>query len=194
MLHVLEDAKAGELVVPQDLLESSTRRLANMVPAEAELWCEPDYIVERGEVAEKILDVAKNRKADLIVLGTILVIQKQEMIRVLYAERTLSERFIKHMLSRNIQVEEDLIDQLFKSSEKRLARTLLLLAHYGKQDKPEKMVPDVSQEMLAETIGTTRSRVNFFMNKFRKQGFIEYGGKLRGLRINKSLLSVVLQD
>jgi CRP-like cAMP-binding protein len=194
MLHVLEDAKAGELVVPQDLLESSTRRLANMVPAEAELWCEPDYIDERGEVAEKILDVAKNRKADLIVLGTILVIQKQEMIRVLYAERTLSERFIKHMLSRNIQVEEDLIDQLFKSSEKRLARTLLLLAHYGKQDKPEKMVPDVSQEMLAEMIGTTRSRVNFFMNKFRKRGLIEYGSKLRGLRINKSLLDVVLHD
>jgi len=132
--------------------------------------------------------------ATTITSSTILVIQKQEMIRVLHAERTLSERFIKHMLSRNIQVEEDLIDQLFNSSEKRLARTLLLLAHYGKQDKPEKMVPDVSQEMLAEMIGTTRSRVNFFMNKFRKRGFIEYGGKLQGLRINKALLDVVLHD
>jgi CRP/FNR family cyclic AMP-dependent transcriptional regulator len=132
--------------------------------------------------------------ATTITSSTILVIQKQEMIRVLHAERTLSERFIKHMLSRNIQVEEDLIDQLFNSSEKRLARTLLLLAHYGKQDKPEKMVPDVSQEMLAEMIGTTRSRVNFFMNKFRKRGFIEYGGKQRGLRINKALLDVVLHD
>lgn len=130
--------------------------------------------------------------ATTITKSTILVIQKQEMIRVLHAERTLSERFIKHMLSRNIQVEADLIDQLFNSSEKRLARTLLLLAHYGKQDKPDKMVPDVSQEMLAEMIGTTRSRVNFFMNKFRKRGFIEYGGKLRGLRINKALLDVVL--
>jgi CRP/FNR family cyclic AMP-dependent transcriptional regulator len=122
------------------------------------------------------------------------VIEKQEMIRLLHAERVLSERFIKHMLLRNIQVEEDLIDQLFNSSEKRLARTLLLLARYGKQDNPEKMVHDVSQEMLAEMIGTTRSRVNFFLNKFRKQGFIEYGGGLRGLQVNKSLLSVVLQD
>ncbi|MGD0908446.1 MAG: Crp/Fnr family transcriptional regulator [Candidatus Acidiferrales bacterium] len=130
--------------------------------------------------------------ATTITRSTILAIQKQEMIRVLHAERTLSERFIKHMLSRNIQVEEDLIDQLFNSSEKRLARTLLLLAHYGKQEKPEKMVPNVSQEMLAEMIGTTRSRVNFFMNKFRKRGFIEYGGKLRGLQIKKSLLSVIL--
>jgi CRP/FNR family transcriptional regulator, cyclic AMP receptor protein len=136
----------------------------------------------------------RGHTATTITSTTILVIQKQEMIRVLHAERTLSERFIKHMLSRNIQVEEDLIDQLFNSSEKRLARTLLLLAHYGKQDKPEKMVPNVSQEMLAEMIGTTRSRVNFFMNKFRKRGFIEYGGKLRGLRINKTLLDVVLHD
>jgi CRP/FNR family cyclic AMP-dependent transcriptional regulator len=132
--------------------------------------------------------------ATTITRSTILVIEKQEMIRLLHAERVLSERFIKHMLSRNIQVEEDLIDQLFNSSEKRLARTLLLLAHYGKQDKPEQIVPNISQEMLAEMIGTTRSRVNFFMNKFRKRGFVEYGGKLRGLQINKSLLSIVLRD
>jgi CRP-like cAMP-binding protein len=96
-----------------------------------------------------------------------------------------------YMLSRNIRIEEDLIDQLFNSSEKRLARTLLLLARYGKEDQPQKIVPKVSQEMLAEMIGTTRSRVNFFMNKFRKLGFVRYNG---GLHINSSLLSVVLHD
>jgi CRP-like cAMP-binding protein len=95
------------------------------------------------------------------------------------------------MLARNIRIEEDLVDQLFNSSEKRLARTLLLLARYGKQDKPARVLPKVSQEVLAEMVGTTRSRVNFFMNKFRKMGFIEYNG---GLKINNSLLSVVLHD
>jgi CRP-like cAMP-binding protein len=113
------------------------------------------------------------------------------MVRVLHEEHTFSDRFISYMLGRNIRIEEDLVDQLFNSSEKRLARTLLLLARYGKQDKPEKMVPKISQEMLAEMIGTTRSRVNFFMNKFRKMGFIDYNG---GLHINTSLLSVVLHD
>jgi CRP/FNR family cyclic AMP-dependent transcriptional regulator len=98
---------------------------------------------------------------------------------------------VAYMLSRNIRIEEDLIDQLFNSSEKRLARTLLLLARYGKQDQPQKIVPKVSQEMLAEMIGTTRSRVNFFMNKFRKLGFVRYNG---GLHINSSLLSVVLHE
>jgi len=113
------------------------------------------------------------------------------MVRVLHEEHAFSDRFIAYMLGRNIRIEEDLVDQLFNSSEKRLARTLLLLARYGKQDKPEKIVPKISQEMLAEMIGTTRSRVNFFMNKFRKMGFIEYNG---GLHINTSLLSVVLHD
>lgn len=129
--------------------------------------------------------------AATITRSTILVIEKPEMIRLLHAEPALSERFIKHMLSRNIRVVEDLIDQLFNSTEKRLARTLLLLAHYGKQDKPGELLSEISQEMLAEMIGATRPRVNFFMNKFRKRGYIEYGGNLRGLRINKSLLSVV---
>jgi CRP/FNR family transcriptional regulator, cyclic AMP receptor protein len=132
--------------------------------------------------------------AATITRATILVVEKSEMIRLLHTERALSERFIKHMLSRNIRVEEDLIDQLFNHSEKRLARTLLLLAHYGKHDTPEQMVPNISQEVLAEMVGTTRSRVNLFMNKFRKLGFIKYGGRLRGLQIDKSLLSVVLQD
>jgi CRP/FNR family transcriptional regulator, cyclic AMP receptor protein len=113
------------------------------------------------------------------------------MIRVLHDEHEFSDRFITYMLSRNIRIEEDLVDQLFNSSEKRLARTLLLLARYGQQDKPQRVLPKVSQETLAEMVGTTRSRVNFFMNKFRKLGFIKYNG---GLQINTSLLSVVLHD
>jgi CRP/FNR family transcriptional regulator, cyclic AMP receptor protein len=131
--------------------------------------------------------------ATAIAPTAVLVIEKNEMTRVLHGEHEFSDRFIAYMLSRNIRVEEDLIDQLFNSSEKRLARALLLLAHYGGQGQPEKMLSNVSQETLAEMIGTTRSRINYFMNKFRKLGFIEYGDRLRGLRINKSLLSVVLQ-
>src|ERR1700730_17383741 len=122
---------------------------------------------------------------------TVLVIDKNEMIRILHAEHTFSDRFISYMLSRNIRVEEDLVDQLFNSTEKRLARTLLLLARYGKQDQPQRVLPKVSQEMLAEIIGTSRSRVNLFMNKFKKLGFIKYDG---GIQINTSLLSVVLHD
>jgi CRP-like cAMP-binding protein len=123
---------------------------------------------------------------------TLLVIEKKEMIRVLHAESAFSERFMAYMLARNIRIEQDLIDQLFNSSEKRLARTLLLLARYGKQDQPQKVLPTVSQETLAEMIGTTRSRVNFFMNKFRELGFIGYNKG--GLHINTSLLSVVLHE
>jgi len=122
---------------------------------------------------------------------TLLVIQKEELLRVLHAEHELSDHFIAYMLAHNIRVEEDLIDQLFNSSEKRLARTLLLLARYGKEDKPDRILPKVSQETLAEMIGTTRSRVNFFMNKFRKLGFIEYNGKIK---VNQSLLTVVLHE
>ncbi len=129
--------------------------------------------------------------ATAVAATTVLVIEKKEMIRVLHAEHAFSDRFISYMLSRNIRIEEDLVDQLFNSSEKRLARTLLLLARYGKEEKPQKMVPKISQEMLAEMVGTTRSRVNFFMNKFKKLGFIKYNG---GLHIDTSLLSVVLHD
>jgi len=129
--------------------------------------------------------------ATAVTRTSILFIEKSEMIRVLHAEHAFSDRFISHMLARNIRIEEDLIDQLFNSSEKRLARTLLLLARYGKDDQPHGVLPKVSQETLAEMIGTTRSRVNFFMNKFRKLGFIKYNG---GLQINTSLLSVVLHD
>jgi CRP/FNR family cyclic AMP-dependent transcriptional regulator len=130
--------------------------------------------------------------ATTVAPTTVLVIEKDEMIRALHEEHEFSDRFIAHMLGRNIRVEEDLIDQLFNSSEKRLARTLLLLARYGEQDKPQMMLPKVSQEMLAEMIGTTRSRVNFFMNKFRKLGFIQYNNSQ--VHINKSLLNVVLHD
>ena len=129
--------------------------------------------------------------ATTIAPTTVLVIEKKQMMRVLHEEHEFSDRFIAYMLARNIRVEEDLIDQMFNSSEKRLARTLLLLARYGAQSEPQKMLPKVSQEMLAEMIGTTRSRVNFFMNKFRKLGFIQYNG---GLHINSSLLSVVLHE
>jgi CRP-like cAMP-binding protein len=123
--------------------------------------------------------------------STVLRIEKQQMIRLLHDQPRFSDRFIAYVLARNIRVEADLVDQLFSSSEKRLARTLLLLARYGKEDKPHRVLPKMSQEMLAEMIGTTRSRVNFFMNKFRKLGFIDYNGELR---INDSLISVVLHD
>lgn len=129
--------------------------------------------------------------ATAITASAVLVIDKKEMLRVLHDRQELSDRFIAFMLSRNIRIEEDLIDQLFNSSEKRLARTLLLLASYGKEDVAHRVLPKLSQETLAEMIGTTRPRVNFFMNKFRKLGFIKYNG---GLQVNSSLLSVVLHD
>jgi CRP/FNR family transcriptional regulator, cyclic AMP receptor protein len=129
--------------------------------------------------------------ATTIAPTTVLVIEKDEMIRVLHGEHEFSDRFIAHMLARNIRVEADLVDQLFNSTEKRLARTLLLLARYGTPGNPQKAIPKVSQEMLAEIIGTTRSRVNMFMNKFKKLGFITYDGEIH---INDSLLSVVLHD
>jgi len=129
--------------------------------------------------------------ATAIAATVALVIDRNEMIRVLHLEHELSDRFISFMLSRNIRIEEDLVDQLFNSSEKRLARALLLLARFGKQDNPQTLLPKVSQEMLAEMVGTTRSRVNFFMNKFRKLGFIHYNG---GIEVRNSLLSVVLHD
>jgi CRP-like cAMP-binding protein len=129
--------------------------------------------------------------ATAIAASTILLIEKAEMVRLLHGEPELSDRFLSHVLSRNIRIEEDLVDQLFNSSEKRLARTLLLLARYGRDDTPVRVIPSMSQQILAEMVGTTRSRVNLFMNKFRKLGFIEYNG---GITIKKSLLSVVLHD
>ena len=129
--------------------------------------------------------------ATAIAATTVMRIPKREMMRTLHEQHDFSDRFIAHILARNIRIEEDLVDQLFNSSEKRLARTLLLLARYGRPDTVQRALPKLSQETLAEMVGTTRSRVNFFMNKFRKLGFIEYNG---GIKINNSLLSVVLHD
>ena len=122
---------------------------------------------------------------------TVLVIEKGAMLQLLRDEPKLSERFIAYMLGRNLRVEADLVDHLFNSSEKRLARTLLLLARYGDQEGPQQRIPQISQETLAEMVGTTRSRVNFFLNKFRDLGFLEYNGDLK---VNTSLLSLVLHD
>jgi CRP-like cAMP-binding protein len=129
--------------------------------------------------------------ATAVADSSILLVDKQRMVRLLHAKHALSDRFITHMLARNIRIEEDLIDQLFNSSEKRLARTLLLLARYGKHDKPVRAVPPISQSTLAQMVGTTRSRVNFFMKKFQRLGFIDYAN---GLKVNNSLLTVVLHD
>ena len=128
--------------------------------------------------------------ATAVVASSVLVIEKEAMVRLLHEESTFSDRFINYMVNRNMRIEADLVDQLFNSSEKRLARTLLLLARYG-DTNPQRKLPKISQETLAEMIGATRSRVNFFMNKFRKLGLIEYNG---GLKINASLLSIVLHD
>jgi len=131
--------------------------------------------------------------ASAVVPSVILLVAKEAMVQLLHKQHAMSDRFIAHMLSRNIRIEEDLIDQLFNSSEKRLARTLLLLARYGNQDKPTRLVPTISQATLADMIGTTRSRVNFFLNKFKRLGFIEYTAE-NPMKINPSLLSVVLHD
>jgi len=133
------------------------------------------------------------RMATATAIGpsTMLRIAQRAMMRVLHGQQAFSDLFMRHVLLRNIQVEADLVDQLFNSSEKRLARALLLIAHYGNQGEPQAELPSISQETLAEMIGTTRARVNFFMNRFRKLGFIEYNG---GLKVHNSLLSVVLHD
>jgi CRP-like cAMP-binding protein len=128
--------------------------------------------------------------ATAITTSSVLVIEKEAMVRLLHEEPLFADRFLSHMLQRNIRIEADLVDQLFNSSEKRLARTLLLLARYG-QVNPQRKLPKISQETLAEMIGATRSRVNFFMNKFRRLGLIEYNG---GLKVNSSLLNIVLHD
>src|SRR6185312_3952985 len=148
----------------------------------------PGDFLGEGCLAGQLICMAT---ATTVAPTTVLVIEKNEMIRVLHGEHQFSDRFIAYMLARNIRVEEDLIDQLFNSTEKRLARTLLLLARYGKPGNPQKVLLKISQEMLAEMVGTTRSRVNFFMNKFRKLGFIQYNGEIQ---IDDSLLSVVLHE
>jgi len=147
-----------------------------------------DFIGEGGLAGQPV----RMATATAVTPVTALVIENKEMFKVLHSESAFSDRFITYMLERNVRIEEDLIDQLFNSSEKRLARTLLLLSRYGKEDKPQKVLPKIPQETLAEMVGTTRSRINFFMNKFRKMGFIQYDNG--GLQIHSSLLSVVLHD
>ncbi|MGC1904244.1 MAG: Crp/Fnr family transcriptional regulator [Candidatus Acidiferrum sp.] len=146
-----------------------------------------DFFGEGGMAGQKL----RIATATAVVPTTVLIIEKDEMMRVLHTEHALSDRFISHILARNIRVEADLVDQLFNSTEKRLARTLLLLARYGEEGQSGKILQKVSQETLAEIIGTTRSRVNMFMNNFRKMGFIEYNGQIK---INKSLLTLVLHE
>jgi CRP/FNR family cyclic AMP-dependent transcriptional regulator len=148
----------------------------------------PGDFVGEGCLASQPVRLAT---ATAISNSTIIRLEKAAMIRVLHDEPAFSEMFVSYLLSRNMRIEEDLVDQLFNSSEKRLARVLLLLANFGKEGKPEPAIAKISQETLAEMIGTTRSRVSFFMNKFRKMGFIEYNGELH---IHSSLLNIVLHD
>jgi CRP-like cAMP-binding protein len=138
-------------------------------------------------------ELIRTGTASAVTPSTILSIGKERMVRLLRTRPAMSDRFISHLLGRNIRIEEDLIDQLFNSSEKRLARALLLLAHYGGEGTPIRVLPPLSQETLAEMIGSTRSRVNFFLNKFKRLGFVAYKGQ-GPLSINSSLLSIVLHD
>lgn len=151
-------------------------------------------ILERGAFfGESCLagQVIRTATASAVEDSTIVRIDKGAMIRVLHEEPTFAELFMAYLLEHTIRIQEDLVDQLFNSSEKRLARVLLLLAHFGKEGKPETVIAKISQETLAEMIGTTRSRVSYFMNKFRKLGFIDYNGELH---VHSSLLNVVLHD
>ena len=144
-----------------------------------------------GEECIAAMQLQRVATATALIPSTLLRIERAEMVRVLHQEQLFSEVFVSYLLARNARVQEDLVDQLFNSSEKRLARALLLLAQFGKEGKPETVIPKISQETLADMIGTTRSRVSFFMNRFRKLGFIEYNGHLS---IHSSLLNVILHD
>lgn len=144
-----------------------------------------------GEECIAAMQMQRVATATALTPSSLLRIERAEMVRVLHQEQLFSEVFVAYLLARNARVQEDLVDQLFNSSEKRLARALLLLAQFGKEGKPETVIPKISQETLADMIGTTRSRVSFFMNRFRKLGFIEYNGHLS---IHSSLLNVILHD
>jgi len=144
-----------------------------------------------GEECIALAQSVRVASAGAITPSVLLKIERKEMVLALHQEHTFSDIFVAHLLARNARVQEDLVDQLFNSSEKRLARILLLLAKFGKESEPEKVLPKISQEVLAEMVGTTRARVNFFMNRFRKLGFIAYNGSIE---VHPSLLSVVLHD
>lgn len=152
-------------------------------------------LLEAGNfVGESCIAVAERVRlvtARALTRCALMRIERKEMVRVVHEERAFADVFVSFLLERNVRIQADLVDQLFNSSEKRLARVLLLLAHFGKEGKPENVIPKISQEVLAEMIGTTRSRVNFFMNRFRKLGFIKYNG---GLEVHSSLLNVILHD
>jgi len=152
------------------------------------LLCAGDFI---GEEALASLGGLRMATATAITACTALRIEREEMVRVMHEEHTFSDLFLKFLLARSMRTQADLIDQLFNSSEKRLARILLLMAEFGQPGEPERLIPAISQKMLADMIGTTRSRVCFFMNRFRKLGFIDYNGRIR---VYKSLLNVVLLD
>ncbi|MDP2381998.1 MAG: Crp/Fnr family transcriptional regulator [Nitrospirota bacterium] len=149
---------------------------------------EPGSFFGEGCLAGQLVCMAT---ATAAAQSTLVRIDKQAMIRVLHEDPGFSELFLAYLLTRNIRIQEDLVDQLFHTSEKRLARVLLLMAHFGKEGKSEAIIPKISQEVLAEMVGTTRSRVSFFMNKFRKLGFLKYNG---GVHVHSSLLSIVLHD
>jgi CRP/FNR family transcriptional regulator, cyclic AMP receptor protein len=144
-----------------------------------------------GEQCVAAAETVRFTTATAMTASTLLRITKKEMSRVLHAEHALADKFVAFLLDRNARIQADLVDQLFNSSEKRLARILLILAHFGKEGEPDTVIPKISQEVLAEMVGTTRSRVNFFMNRFRKLGYIEYNG---GLEVHRSLLNVVLHE
>jgi CRP-like cAMP-binding protein len=144
-----------------------------------------------GEGCIAAIQPQRLTSAATITPVTLLRIERSEMVRVLHKEQLFSEVFVSYLLARNVRIQEDLVDHLFNSSEKRLARALLLLAQFGKEGAPETVIPKISQETLAEMIGTTRSRVSFFMNRFRKLGFVEYNGTLS---VHRSLLNVILHD
>jgi CRP/FNR family transcriptional regulator, cyclic AMP receptor protein len=144
-----------------------------------------------GEACVAAAERIRTLTATALTKCTLMRIKRAEMVRVLHEEHAFADVFVSFLLARNVRIQADLVDQLFNSSEKRLARILLLLANFGKEGKPESVIPKISQEVLAEMIGTTRSRVNFFMNRFRKLGFIEYNGKLE---VHSSLLNVILHD
>ena len=173
-------------------VESGSVRLSVLSPAGKEAVVA--VLGPRTFFGEGCLAGQQSRMATATAMGTaaVLVVDKAEMARQLHERPAFSDRFLVHMLARNIRVEEDLVDQLFNSSEKRLARTLLLLARYGEPQPATVTMPQLSQELLAEMVGTTRSRVNFFMNKFRKLGFIEYDAV--SLKVHSSLLSIMLHD
>jgi CRP/FNR family cyclic AMP-dependent transcriptional regulator len=194
---IVEYQKTGKIYIQGDIAESVLYiqkgriklSVINDVGKEAVVaMLGPGDFLGEGCMAGQLV---RAETATAITPTTLLVIEKREMIRVIHEEHAFSDRFVAYMLARNIRIEQDLIDQLFNSSEKRLARTLLLLAQYGEPGKPQTVIHKVSQETLACMIGTTRSRVNFFMNKFRRLGFITYDD---GIHVNSSLLSVVLHD